>query len=108
MHLTTAMSVSKKQFVIAGLPVNIFSERQWTEKSGPVAVMFFLHGRTGTAKGIQWIAEDVVKQVAEHKKGDKNALDLIVVTFVCVLLRVREMVKWLMRKVCSGPAQPWR
>ncbi|KAJ3553520.1 hypothetical protein NM688_g3567 [Phlebia brevispora] len=81
MRLTTAMSVSKQDFVIAGLPVHVFSERQWTERSGPVAILFFMHGRTGTAKGIQWVAEDALKRVAEHRKKNKSATDLIVVTF---------------------------
>lgn len=80
--LTTAMSVSKKTIVIAGLPVHIHSDRAWTDHTGPVAVLFFLHGRNGTAKGIQWIAEDALKRVAEQKKKDKSAIDLIVVTFV--------------------------
>lgn len=80
--MTTAMSVTKKTLVVAGLPVTVYSERAWTEKSGPVAVMFFLHGRNGSAKAIEWIAEDAVKQVAQKRKNDSNSLDLLVVTFV--------------------------
>ena len=71
MRLTTAMSVSKKTIVIAGLPVHIYSARQWTERTGPAAVLFFLHGRTGTAKGIEWIAEDTLKHVEEQKKKEE-------------------------------------
>ena len=82
MHLTTAMNVSKKDMVIAGLPIHVYSARAWTEKSGPVAVMFILHGRTGTAKGIEWIAEDTLKHVASEKKKGSSAMDLIIVTFV--------------------------
>ena len=85
MRLTTALSVSKKSFVIAGLPVHVYSERAWTEKSGPVAVMFFLHGRNGTAKSVEWIVEDMLKRVAEQKKTNKAALDLVVVTFVSTI-----------------------
>ena len=86
MRLPTAMSVSKKPLVIAGLPVTVYSERSWSDKSGPVAVMFFLHGRTGSAKSIEWIAEDTVKQVAQKKKKhDGKALDLLVITFVSPL-----------------------
>ena len=36
------MSVSKKNLVVAGLPVTIYAERELSEKSGPVAVLFFL------------------------------------------------------------------
>ncbi|GJE97406.1 alpha/beta hydrolase [Phanerochaete sordida] len=76
------MTVAKKSIVIAGLPVHIYSERHLTEHKGPVAVMFFLHGRTGTAKGIEWIVEDMLKQVGQKRRcNDKSALDLIVVTF---------------------------
>ena len=87
MHLTSAMTVAKKSIVIAGLPVHIYSERHLTEHKGPVAVMFFLHGRTGTAKSIEWIVEDMLKQVGQKRRcHDKGALDLIVVTFVSVAL----------------------
>ncbi len=82
MGLKTAMAVSKQSFVIAGLPVHVYSERHWTESTGPVAVLFFLHGRTGTAKGIEWIVEDTLKRVGERRKEDNHSLDLVVVTFV--------------------------
>lgn len=81
-HLTTAMSVAKQTFVIAGLPVNIFTERSWTERSGDVAILFFLHGRNGTAKSIQWVTEATLKHVAAERKKDKSATELIIVTFV--------------------------
>ncbi len=82
-HLTTAMSrVAKQNVVVAGLPVNIFTERRWTERSGPVAILFFLHGRNGTAKSIQWVAEATLKHVAELRKKDKSATELVIVTFV--------------------------
>ena len=105
MPFTLGMSVNKKTFVIAGLPVSVYSDRSRTDKSGPVAVMFFLHGRTGTAKSIEWIAEDTVKQVAQkRKKHDGNALDLFVVTFVS-----HTFASCLgMRLICvTGSAQPW-
>ncbi|KAI0339582.1 alpha/beta-hydrolase [Trametopsis cervina] len=75
------MSVSKKSMVIAGLPITVYSERSWSGKSGPVAVLFFLHGRTGSAKSIEWVAEDTVKEVSQKRKHEKGAMDLIIVTF---------------------------
>ncbi|KAI0683781.1 Alpha/Beta hydrolase protein [Cytidiella melzeri] len=75
------MSVSKKSLVVAGLPVTVYSGRAWSERSGPVAVMFFLHGRNGSAKSIGWIAEDTLKQVEHKRKHEKDTLDLIIVTF---------------------------
>ena len=83
MRLTAAMTLSKQTIVIAGLPVHVYSERHLTEHNGPVAVMFFLHGRNGDAKGIEWIVEDTMKQVAQKRRcHNKDALELVMVTFV--------------------------
>lgn len=82
------MALSKQTFVIAGLPVHVYSERHLTEHHGPVAVLFFLHGRTGTAKGIEWIVEDALKQVARKRKDTKHAVELMVVTFVRIVVAV--------------------
>ena len=84
LHLPTAMSVAKKSLVVAGLPVTVYSERASTEKTGPVAVLFFLHGRTGSAKSIEWVAQDAIKHIEQKKKHGKEALDLVVVTFVSI------------------------
>lgn len=73
---------SKQTFIIAGLPVHVYSGKTITERSGPVAILFFLHGRTGTAKSIEWAAEDAIKAVEVKRKKDKSALDLVVVTIV--------------------------
>ena len=78
----SAMSIAKKALVVAGLPVTVYSEKPLTARSGPVAVMFFLHGRTGSAKAIEWIAEDTVKEIAKRQTENVGALDLLVVTFV--------------------------
>lgn len=88
--LPTSMTVTKKKLVVAGLPVTVYSSKSGAEKTDPVAVMFFLHGRTGTAKSIAWVAEDALKQVESKKrKHEKSSLDLIIVTFVSLLFYFR-------------------
>lgn len=82
MHLATSMTVSKNTLVIAGLPVHVYTERHLSAHTEPVAVMFFLHGRTGSAKSIEWIAEDAIRQAGMKRKCGKAAMELIVVTFV--------------------------
>jgi hypothetical protein len=79
-------SIAKKDLVVAGLPINLYAatKHSWTDGHGPVAVMFFLHGRNGSAKSeaIESIVKYTIKQVEENRENDKSALDLIIVTFV--------------------------
>ncbi|KAI0769162.1 Alpha/Beta hydrolase protein [Irpex lacteus] len=79
--MSVHMSVAKHCLVVAGLPVTVYSERASAEKKGPVAILFFLHGRNGSAKSIEWVAEDTIKHIEHKRKHDKEALDLIIVTF---------------------------
>ncbi|KIP06436.1 hypothetical protein PHLGIDRAFT_106996 [Phlebiopsis gigantea 11061_1 CR5-6] len=77
-----SLKLSKKTLVVAGLPVHIYAERHHgAAPTGPVAVLFFLHGRTGSAKAIEWIVEDALKQVAQKRQGSERATELIIVTF---------------------------
>jgi hypothetical protein len=108
MHLTSAMTLSKKTFVIAGLPVHVYSARHLTEHNGPVAVMFFLHGRTGTAKGIEWIVEDTLKHVAQKRRRDNSAMDLVVVTFVNLIALSCLVPGEEPTNLSLGPTQPRR
>jgi hypothetical protein len=108
MHLTSAMTLSKKTFVIAGLPVHVYSERHLTEHNGPVVVMFFLHGRTGTAKGIEWIVEDTLKHVAQKRRRDNSAMDLVVVTFVNLIALSCLVPGEEPTNLSLGPTQPRR
>ncbi len=80
--MSVHMSVAKHSLVVAGLPVTVYSERASAEKKGPVAILFFLHGRNGSAKSIEWVAEDTIKHIEHKRKHDKAALDMIIVTFV--------------------------
>lgn len=96
--------MSKATLVVAGLPVTVYSEQPYLDVSGPVAILFFLHGRNGSAKAIEWIAQDTIKQVAEKRKGDADATDLLVVTFVSVAYR--RLVDHCTRPVHLGSAQP--
>ena len=80
---TTNAVSSRTTYVIAGIPVHVYAERHLTRQGGPpVAVMFFLHGRTGTAKGIEWVVEDTLRQVAQKRRECGLGMELVVVTFV--------------------------
>lgn len=80
--------VSRRTIVLAGLPVHVFSKTDLGEISGNVAVLFLQHGRTGSARGIDNVAETIVKQVAE--KG-QSKITLLVVTFVSIVAHVRRL-----------------
>ena len=102
------MTLSKTTMVIAGLPVHVYSERHLTEHHGPVAVLFFLHGRTGSAKSIEWIVEDTLKQVGQKRRcHGKTALDLVVVTFVSRAMIRRTTTCSIVFTLLAGSAQSW-
>ena len=81
----TAAVYSKKE-TIAGLPITAYSLDDLSGVSGKVAVLFFLHGRRGSAAEIEPDVEDALKRIARKRAEAKQAVNLVVVTFVCDLL----------------------
>ncbi len=76
------MAISRRTVVIAGLPVHVYSEGGLEAISGPVSVLFLLHGRMGSAHQIDSVAEEAMKVVSENRQSKEAAIALIVVTFV--------------------------
>ena len=77
--------VSRRTLVVAGLPIHVFSQADLGSISGKAAVLFLQHGRTGSARGIDGVAETIVKHVAE--KGPAKTT-LLVITFVRTALHI--------------------
>ncbi|EJF57019.1 hypothetical protein DICSQDRAFT_140743 [Dichomitus squalens LYAD-421 SS1] len=70
----------KETVVVAGLPVNVFSDRGATKPETPVAVMFLLHGRTGSAKRMETYVNDFFEEIRARRSAHKGSQDLIIVT----------------------------
>ncbi|THH02614.1 hypothetical protein EW026_g333 [Hermanssonia centrifuga] len=75
------MAISRRTVVIAGLPVHVYSEGGLEAISGPVSVLFLLHGRMGSAHQIDSVAEEAMKVVSEKRQSKEASIGLIVVTF---------------------------
>ncbi|KZT73578.1 alpha/beta-hydrolase [Daedalea quercina L-15889] len=75
------MAPSKQTVVIGGIAVNVYSLPGATEPSAPVAVLFFLHGRTGKAGDCEWVAHSTLEWTDElRKSAGVQGQDLLVVT----------------------------
>ena len=73
----------KQTVVVAGLPVHVFTRTPLEETSGDVAVLFFLHGRTGKATDMDSIVYGVFKRIAgAQSAGSAKSKELVVVTIV--------------------------
>ncbi|KAJ8488091.1 hypothetical protein ONZ51_g3788 [Trametes cubensis] len=69
-------------FVIAGITVNVYSQPKATKPGAPVAVMFLLHGRNGSALKMGEYVNGIFDEVHAHrKKYDGEAQDLYIATF---------------------------
>ncbi|KAF9818795.1 hypothetical protein IEO21_02575 [Rhodonia placenta] len=75
------MPVSKQTLNIGGIAVHVYSTPSATDASAPVSVLFFLHGRTGSAQDSEWVAESTLEWIDEQRKASgKSAEDLLIVT----------------------------
>jgi len=78
------MTVAKQTLAIGGIQVHVYSDPSPDiSPSCPLAVLFLLHGRTGSAAQIEIGANIIVQQTHNRRiksEGGKQ-LDLIVVTF---------------------------
>lgn len=86
---------TKQSLVVAGLPLDVYSCANATKSETPVAVLFLLHGRMGSAKKMEEYVHGIFKEVQEHR-GARGAFaeaeDLHIVTLVsagCVDLRCK-------------------
>ena len=78
-----APTPSKEVINIGGVAANVYSLPGATETSTPVAVLFFLHGRTQRATDYEWVAYSTLDRTNELRgKAGKQGQDLIVVLLV--------------------------
>ena len=80
-----AKKAHRETIVIAGLPVNVFSDKDAAKAESPVVIMFLLHGRTGSARRMETYVHDIFEEIRARRSahgGEKAAQDLIIVTIV--------------------------
>lgn len=75
------MNITKKSVVVAGLNVHVYSDAEAIVSSAPVVVLFFLHGRFGSAKELEPEVESLI-QLTHREPKRVGQRDLLVVTFV--------------------------
>lgn len=98
------MSVTKQELNIGGLPVNIYSKVDSVETQ-PVVAFFLLHGRHGSAEGIDPVARMVVEQATSTSSSKR---DLVVVTFVSSTEPIPSMACFDGHgRIAPGPQEPW-
>ncbi|KAI0353314.1 hypothetical protein OH77DRAFT_1438063 [Trametes cingulata] len=74
---------TRQTFVIAGITVNVYSQPKATKPGTPVAIMFLLHGRNGSALKMGEFVTGIFDEVHAHRrKYDGEAQDLYIATFV--------------------------
>ncbi|KAI0327730.1 hypothetical protein GY45DRAFT_1092976 [Cubamyces sp. BRFM 1775] len=72
----------RQTFVIAGITVNVYSQPKATKPGAPVAVMFLLHGRNGSALKMGEFVNGIFDEIHAHrKKHGGEAQDLYIATF---------------------------
>ncbi|KAI8970643.1 Alpha/Beta hydrolase protein [Trametes punicea] len=71
-----------QMFVIGGITVNVYSQPKATKPDVPVAVMFLLHGRNGSALKMGEFVNGIYDEVHAHRrKHGGDAQDLYIATF---------------------------
>ena len=76
------MTVSQLTVPVAGLPVHVFTNGNLGSVTGKVALLFFLHGRTGSATGVTPAVEAILKRVSEKRVYGQQAIKLVIATIV--------------------------
>ncbi|KAI0077269.1 hypothetical protein K474DRAFT_1707442 [Panus rudis PR-1116 ss-1] len=69
----------KKSLVLGGIPVTVYSNSQHTSR--PVAVLFLLHGRYGSANAVEWVAESLLNGIRNREAERHAEHELLIVTF---------------------------
>ena len=81
------MAVSTHTVVVGGLPVHVFSNGALEDVSGSVAVLFFLHGRMGSAAQVTPVVEGLFRKLGEIETAAQGAKkQLVVATIVSPVL----------------------
>ena len=73
----------RKTLVVAGLTVNVSSYAPLSERGQPLAVLFLLHGRLGSAESVSPVVEDVLRYAQGQGVASR---ELVIVTFVSAIL----------------------
>ena len=95
-----AKKAHRETIVVAGLPVNVFSDKDAAKAETPVVIMFLLHGRTGSARRMETYVHDIFEEIRARRSvhtGEKAAQDLIIVTIVSP-----SRSAWIVSEVYSG------
>jgi hypothetical protein len=96
-------SVIKQDLCIGGLPVHVYS-KAGSDGKQPVVGFFLLHGRHGSAEGVDHIARLVVEQALSESRQGR---DLVVVTFVSFALPYCYLNLTSHGHLVLGPQEPW-
>ncbi|KAH9848431.1 Alpha/Beta hydrolase protein [Lenzites betulinus] len=84
MHPKCQSAITKQTLNVAGLVVNVFVQPDAAAPTAPVAVLFLLHGRMGSAEGVEPVARAILDEVHARRvaSAGQQADDLVVVTFI--------------------------
>lgn len=72
-------TLKKNEMVVSGININVFSYVDIFERGRPVVILFLLHGRQGSAGGLEHLVGEILETISSLGVSDK---DLVVVTFV--------------------------
>jgi len=98
------INIAKQTFAVGGIEVHVYSDPSLPAdptiaRSCPLAVLFLLHGRTESVANVESMAKTLVRQTHDRRirsEGGKQ-LDLMVATFVSLLLLVSPVTTKLLR-----------
>ncbi|PCH42540.1 alpha/beta-hydrolase [Wolfiporia cocos MD-104 SS10] len=71
---------TKQTIVIGGIAAHVYSQPNATDAQKPVAVLFLLHGRMGSAQDCDGVANATLQWIADQRKKGGSAQDLLIIT----------------------------
>ncbi|GJJ08657.1 hypothetical protein Clacol_002876 [Clathrus columnatus] len=69
-----SFSLKKEEIVVSGIKVNVFSNTNISEQGHPVAILFFLHGRQGSASDLDSLVSNIFEHIASYGSSDTELL----------------------------------
>ena len=81
--------ISEYTIVVGGLPVHVFSsaaDGPLDSLTGKVALLFFLHGRQGSAAQVARVVQDFFDKLSGLNTGKGKDIKLLVATYVSTLV----------------------
>ena len=81
--------ISERTIVVGGLPVHIFSsaaDSPLDAITGQVALLFFLHGRQGSAAQVARVVQEFFDKLSRLNTGKRKDIKLLVATYVSTLV----------------------